>query len=192
MQVRQNIDEDETYRYLGGGDTQPGWKWDTTRKRMRCKSSGFGWSWDWTLVDLSCTPREPTDGDMWYGWRWYKYIEILIQVKHDLRGVETHILKPVRVCDVGWMDLRCSFADLVWMELRCYSVDLVGGETSPRWRWNTNIRTGPEFSWDTTQMERRHKSMSLAEGEIQILRFGWGWDGIWIELRQPYWDLNKL
>ena len=66
----QNLDEGETYRYLGGGETQPGWKWGTTRKGLRCKSRGFGWSWDWTLVDLMCTPRELTEYDMWFGWRW--------------------------------------------------------------------------------------------------------------------------
>ena len=118
MQVRQNLDEDETYRYLGGGDTQPGWKWDTTRKGLRCKSRGFGWSWDWTLVDLSCTPRELTECDMWLGWRW------------DGTGI-------AMIWD-AWMQVR--------QDLDGDEVDQYGFEIGPGCSWTAFFRTWMEVS----------------------------------------------
>ena len=143
MQVRQNLDEDETYRYLGGGDTQPGWKWDRTRKGLRCKSRGFGWSWDWTLVDLSCTPRELTECDMGggetvQGSRRYENLLTWMQVRQDLDGDDAD--------EYGFeIGHGCSWAAFfrTWMEVRGHRDG------------NEMQISGPGLMWDMTWMKLR-------------------------------------
>ena len=71
---------------------------------------------------------------MGLGWSW----DTILQLRKDLDGGETHILKLVWVWDDAWMELRCNL------------LDLDGGEMLPGCRWDVNIRTQIEvrFNWD--------------------------------------------
>ena len=68
------------------------------------------------------------------GWRWDKILATWMQVRQDLNGSKTHIMRPGWVSDWTWMDTRCSF----W--------DPHEGETWPGWRWDANIETWIEVS----------------------------------------------
>ena len=65
---------------------------------------------------------------------------------------------------VLWIWFGWSWNAILWTWLEV-SRHQDGGETQT---------SGPEFSWETTQMEKRDTSRSLAGGEMQILRLGWG------------------
>ena len=116
------------------------------------------------------------------------------QLKEDLDGGETHILKPVWVGDDAWMELRCNL------------VDLDGGEMLPGCRQDANIRTQIEvrFNWDKEETWiwepgwRGDTNLETWMGlrwnldwvEMHILRRGWGdmglgwsWDTI-LQLRK--------
>ena len=126
---------------------------------------------------------------MGLGWSW----DTIRQLRKDLDGGETHILKPVWVWDDAWVELRCNLVDL--------DVD----ETLPGCRWDANIRTQIEvrFSWDKEETwiwepgwrgdTNRETWMGLRWDldwvEMHILRRGWGdmglgwsWDTI-LQLR---------
>ena len=146
--------------------TRPGWKWDAnigTRLYMRCKSRGLGRLR--MILHLYIASGWRSDGSS------DAHLETCMSLKCWLDGSQ------MQFCESG----------LDWAEMPF---------CGPGWRWVvTKMETqilGPKFSWDTTQMERRDKSRSLAGVEMQIIRLGWGWDVTWIELRQPSWDLNTL
>ena len=75
---------------------------------------------------------------MVHGWRWDKILGTWMQVRQDLNGSKTRIMKPGWISDWTWMDTRCSF----WYPHEDE------GETWPGWRWDANIETWIEVSCD--------------------------------------------
>ena len=123
---------------------------------------------------------------MGLGWSW----DTIRQLRKDLDGGETHILKPVWVWDDAWMELRCNL------------VDLDGGEMLPGCRWDVNIRTQ---NWGKIQLrqrrnmnpgawlEMRHNSRDLDGVEMgpglswdTHLETRMGWYGTGMELRYNF------
>ena len=173
------------------------------RRESRCLSGSEAQileTWMCVRSDLDWDGMHLDLGEMglWLGWDaiidiWMRWDVPWMEVIHDLDGGELRILGP-------WWNLG------TWMEVRRY---MAVGETrilGPGCRWERTWKHLASTFWDLglrwrqsspdevfgTRMEWRDKSKSLAEGEMQILRLGWGWDGTWIELRQPSWDLNTL
>ena len=114
---------------------------------------------------------------MGLGWRW----DTILQLRNDLDGGETHILKPVWVWDYAWMELRCNF------------VDLDGGEMVPGCRRDANIRSQIEvrFNWDKEETWIWEPGL---RGDTNLETWmGLRWDLDWVEmdiLRRGYGDMG--
>ena len=126
MQVMQDLDEGET------------------------QILGLELHQDGTLKGLTFNLQDLDGVEMWPGLSWDAHLETWIglygtrswdtirQLRKDLDGGETHILKPVWVRDDAWVELRCNLVDLDVYEML------------PGCRWDANIRTQIEvrFNWD--------------------------------------------
>ena len=91
-----------------------------------------------------------------------------------------------------------------WMEVRRTSLILDELTMVPGWSWDAIC--GPGWRWDVTKMEVKWKYKDVDWGEVlpgwggevnlracmEVRWPGRGWDGTRTELRQIYWDLNKL
>ena len=158
---------------------------------------GVRWDLDWVKLHILIHGKV----GIGLGWSWCAILVTWMEVTCDLEWGETPNSAPGWRWDVTWMEVRFESSDLDtddtvhrWGKLQEFG-DLGASEAGIGWKEDVHfdiLTLGPEFSWETTQMEKRDKSWSLAGGEMQILRLGWVWDGTWIELRQPSWDLNPL
>ena len=70
--------------------------------------------------------------------------------------------------------------DGTWMQMSCNPGELTGRETWQRWRWDANLGTWMQMRWN------------LDAGEMQILRYGWEWDGALMEVRHKPWGLDGM
>ena len=151
-EVGFNWDKEETWIW------EPGWRGDTHPETWM----GLKWDLDW--VEMHILRRG--QGDMGLGWSW----DTILQLRKDLDGGETHILKLVWVWDDAWMELRCNL------------LDLDGGEMLPGCRWDVNIRTQIEvrFNWD------KEETLIWEPGWIGDTNLetwmGLRWDLDWVEM----------
>ena len=105
---------------------------------------------------------------------WFRFNRVCVEFRstswnlHEFEMLAGWISDPVLWIWFGW-----SWNAILWTWLEV-NRHQDGGETQT---------SGPEFSWETTQMEKRDKSRSLAGDEMQILRLSWGvrWDMDWVE-----------
>ena len=143
------VTQAEVELYMGEGVIEivaPGWKWAGTWMEMRQEffyleagETGHGRMWSthpetrmsliWAWIELICIFLDLDGGEKVHWRSWCKTLETWMQMRQGLDIGETHILRS------GWV------WDWTWMALRCNSRDLDGVETSPGWRWVTNIRT---------------------------------------------------
>ena len=134
--------------------------------------------------------------ETWIGWYGTRSWDTIRQLRKDLDGGETHILKPVWVWDDAWMELRCNLVDMAggemlpgcgrdadwgeiqlrqrrntnlgaWFEIRHKSRDLGGVEMGPGLSWDENLET--RMGWYGTVMELSYNS------PVEIWP-GWRWD----------------
>ena len=167
--------------------TRPGWKWDTnisTRLYVRSRGLGRlrmilhlyiapGWRSDGTRKEVIQVYWNLDSGLTGSAWSSDAHLETCMSLKCWLDGSQ------MQFCGSGLDGAEMPFCGPGWrwvvpkMEVKHIYQDLNLVETRPRWRGE--IKLG---AW--------------LGGEMQILRLGWGWDGTWIELRQPSWDLNTL
>ena len=134
---------------LNAGDAGSGWRWDTNLgtwialrwdlEGAEIQSTRPGWRWGVILMELRRESYDLDWAEMRPEWRWDEHLETWMFIYDawmelgcnfgDLGRGEAHILKLAWVWDGAQMVLRCNF------------VDLNGDETSPKWRWNANVRT---------------------------------------------------
>ena len=198
------------YRDLDGGDTRNAWKWDSTRKEMRCKSRDFRWSWDWACMNLRCTFCEVNEGNMWPGWRWDDTWMAMIWESFDQGAGEAKHRWRWNLSLPGWgwyttrMEMRHDPEDAILMNRKelMHSQDGGGMQIS-----------GHGWRWDATWMAMRCEYRALVDvrrdvdGDIHIstymgmrwdqnggwphmIRAGWRWYATWMEMGCEYWHLD--
>ena len=135
--------------------------------------------------------------ETWIGWYGTRSWDTIRQLRKDLDGGETHILKPVWVWDDASMELRCNL------------VDMAGGEMLPGCGRDANIRSQIEvkFNWDKEETRIWEPGLRLDTNletwvglrwdldwvEMKILRRGWGDMGLWwswVTILQLRYDLD--
>ena len=226
MEVRRQLDGGETWtevrHNLNGCETLIWVAWMEFRHNLDgCEMIiyGPGWKWDGT----------------WMGW--FNIPLTLIKVGQKENADEMQILKPGWVWDSACIELRYDLdgsemapgwnwsTDLQrLMEDRW---DLEGGETqvSAPWNWRVNLVTRMEvrwymegsdasilesgFRWVRTCMELKHilkpgwvwygvclnlrcNFADLDGGETYVFNPGWAWDGAWVELRCNLWTWMEV
>ena len=170
MDVRRDMDEDETRNLMDGGETVHGWRWDNNiaiwmhvrqdHDRGVTHILGPVWAIDISWIDVRCKHLNLYWGEMWpgcrwfvnlgtwwgraeHGWSWYANLQTWMGVRWDLDGAEMRILR-----------LGCR--------------------------------------WEGTYLGLRSTSHGLDRGDTQISTSRWVWDGTWIELRLTSWDLDRV
>ena len=135
----------QEYWDLNAGDAGSGWRWDT--------NLGTWLHQDGTLKGLKLNLQDLDGVEMWPGLSWDAHLETWIgwygtrswdtirQLRKDLDGGETHILKPVWVWDDAWVELRCNLVG--------QDVD----EMLPGCRRDANIRTQIEVRFNRNREE---------------------------------------
>ena len=101
-----------------------------------------------------------------------------LEVKYESRGLDGGESCTGWRWDTNlgtWMEW-----DGIWMQVSCNPGELTGEETWQRWRWDANLGTWMQMRWN------------LDAGEMQILRYGWEWDGALMEVRHKHWGLDGM
>ena len=171
IEVRFKWDKEETWIW------EPGWREDTNLETWM----GLGWDLDWVEMHI----LRHGQGYMGLGWSW----GIIRQLRKDLGGGETHILKPVWDWDDAWVELRCNLVDLdggemlsgcrrdanirTQIEVRFKWDKEEAWIWEPRWRWDTNLETWMGLRWDLDWVE-----MHILRRGWGDMGLGWSWDTI--------------
>ena len=96
---------------------------------------------------------------------WFKFNRVCVEFRRTSWNLHEFEMLAGWISDaVLWIWFGWSWNAILWTWLEV-SRHQDGGETQT---------SGSEFSWETTQMEKRDKSKSLTGGEMQIVRLGWG------------------
>ena len=136
---------------LNAGDTGSGWRWDTNLGTCIKNCIKMGPWRGWNSIYKTCMAlRRHLDGVekriLWPGLGWdARWME----VRWTSWNLDVYIWcldgAGVQFWDLGWGEAHILKLAWVWdgarMELGCNFMDLNGDETSPKWRWNANVRT---------------------------------------------------
>ena len=166
---------------LNGGETwyRRRWEWDVPGTWMQVR-----WYMDGGETQVFC----PGWGEMGLGWSWDAilgtWIRTWVEPRCDLNGDVTRILGLGWRLNVTWMEARHKFRNLYGVrwdldagEMQSWRLERMGDVTE---RWDENLGT-------CVQMR-----CYLDAGEMQILRYGWEWNGALMEVRHKPWDLDGM